>query len=428
MDRPTGALFSRMDWATRTKNFAQSRAVRAASSGVGASVFILVVATLNSILAARLLGASGKGMAAILGVVVSQVALTFGLSLENAVMHFGGNNEARALYISRLALKLSAPMIVASALISLLLGTILISNGQVSIPLALACASWSAQIVVGPIAAVDRLRGRHHRASWTPAWFSASPLIGSALAVGIEPTFEAYLYGISIGSMVAFSVLILSFPRAQGRPPTSFPGVTAKGIVTYSMSGHWGAVLHALNLRLPLIVLAAFASTVSVGIFSVALAIAETALVTSQGALSWTLAAAAQRPDDYRTLKRALKFVSLTTVAILIMVTAISPVILTPVFGTEFGQAAWQILLISPGMVALAGWRLAAYDSAVRGQPRLRTVSAAFGTLAGVIVSVPLCSTWGASGAAVAATIIYGAMFGSLFFRPGRLLEALFRT
>jgi len=398
-------------------SFDQTTVIRFRSlfgSGVAANLTGLGFSALSTLVTARVLGASGRGQVAVLTVIASYVVVGFSLSLEAGILHLGKQFPGTDYLLSRITRFLAVLTLASIATLSIV--GYLIANGSLNAATILIFGiGYGVPVAVIPVTAVERLRGRHHSAMWWPMIILAAQQALGLIWLGIYVSVDSYILGSSIGGLLAtMAFLWLARPKKPSHTVLETKAsVPIKTLVTYSLAGHLGVILYLLCGRLPVILAGVYLGDTAAGVYSVAVAIAEVCLLVTQSQLGFVLAMATRDPDDFTPLKRQLKISAVLTAGIMAALLVASrwlPVVL----GEDFSGTTAVLIALSPGVVLLGLWRLAAYDLAARGQTRLRTISAAWGALTAVICGLAAVRWGDVQSLAWSATITYAVMFVSL--------------
>lgn len=388
-----------------------------AANGVGLGLSVVIVT-----LTALVLGAEGRGQIAVMTVVASYAVVAVGLSLESGILHFGRSPEVGTspVFRHRVAGLVLTTFVVAIVLLTLAAG-IAVRPQLSGLVLVVFAVGYAAPVLVIPATALDRLDGRHHAATWRPVWVLVAQQLGGAAGLLLSPSASNFLLGGGLASLGAV-VLTIHLHR-RGTPPLDdasvvdgvVPGIGS--LVTYSLSGHGGVLLHLFTMRAPLIVVSAFLGSAAAGRFSIATALAEMSLIVSQSQLGRVLAAATSAPTEFTVLRREI-LVGLALSSGLGCVISSAAYFAPVVLGPEFLGLFWPTVFLVPGVVALGAWRLATNDLAARGHAAARTVSAAGGAIVVGVLLVVLVESLGLLGAAISASVGFVVMPIILWFLP----------
>ncbi len=189
-------------------------------------------------------------------------------------------------------------------------------------------------------------------------------------------------------------------------------------------------VVNLLSYRIELIVLERSKGLAEVGIYSIAVQTGEMVWLLA-GALTTAVTAVALADDE----KGAVSIISRTAAKALVYTTVIGvamgalvPYAFGPVLGSQFEAATTPLRLLLPGQVVYAPVTiLVVYLSVRRGKPGLSLAVSVAGLVVTFVASLVLIPHYGASGAAAASAIGYGAgalLAWGLFTKLARTPEA----
>ena len=212
-----------------------------------------------------------------------------------------------------------------------------------------------------------------------------------------------------------------------GAPEPQWPSQTPAALRRASRFGiHAGMsnVLQQMNYRADVLILAAVASSASVGHYAVALAVAGAALMLPR-ALSAVLlprVAAASGAGSGR-LAEPLIVKSVRHAVLLGVGTAVALGVVLPaiplIYGSDFQESVPLGYILLPGVAAVSVANVLAAIVVGAGEPRYSLYNAAIVTPVTLVLYGVLVPTLGASGAAVGSTLSYmaSAVVGWVFFR-----------
>jgi O-antigen/teichoic acid export membrane protein len=371
-------------------------------------VFILAL----GVLIARALGPTGRGVIAL---------ITLYSSIGVAAL--GGMGAAAGYHISNL--RRPVPEVVANVVaLALLVGTA---------ALALTLAGyWLAAWLLGD----------------APWWLvmvgAAQPamLVGAALTwvfLGADDQTN-YSYAIlapSLFSLVLMLVALVVFPhslraavlawllaqyavvawvwwcgrRAWTPLPLEAVSLASMGnIVGFSMMTGLANVLSMLNYRVDLLFIDRILGTAQVGVYAVAVQLAEGLLFISQavGVAIWARVGAATREEAAALTARSIRYALAIMLAAAAVIFLAAGVAVPLLFGERFAGAVTPLRVSLLGVVAWgAANLLAAYYTNQLGRPRVPLAMAAFSLLVAVALCPLLIPLWGLTGGALVTTVSY---------------------
>ena len=382
------------------------RPARSFSALLGAQICALLAGFLASILIARAIGPAGRGEVALLTAATLLVASIASTGLEGALAReAGGGGRHRA---GKLALAWVSSLGVVVSLGWAGLG--FLGTDYWRIPAETAAALCG----VGCAAFIALNLWR-------------APLLGwqefSAVAIG-RVLFAVVLGGgtallAAIGELTSERAIGLTFAAAGAQalcywaaggrfvvPMFERPGMRRHA--AYAVKAQFGRLFETISDRYDLLLVGAFLATTDVGLYAVALSIAELCWIPVDAAALMVLGSAAADRHPVSTAAFATRLgVGLAVVEAAVLV-AVAPLLLAVVFGAEFENSYPALLALVPGVVALAGWRLCMNDAAGRNRPLLKSVSAAVGAVALLVLAPLLIPLLGLVGAGIASSVGYG--------------------
>ena len=377
----------------------------------GSRIFVIGLTAGVGILSARLLGPTAKGtytVVTLVPTVISTVAMLAGPQLVVMDSSRSGIVGPRAKALLRWSLAVAFVGAIFFSAFSIFPSVAAGLNLTTLLSAAIAFIG-AALIVPEYLAAIIQARGK---------FFALAAIrVGQVLLPGVmmlAGVASAGLVGALSGFLVG-SVLVGIFASLLWRKATlekaeeSAPTFSAAGHIpwAYVMVTNLSLVLLFLSYRVDVLVLNAVSSSVEVGIYAAAVAVAELVLVGSMSA------AVVRAPVYARDRIRAIGFDSAVVLALSavagLMLAFIGPVIVPLLFGKEYGHAVAVMWALIPGIVLLALYRYLASADLVRGH----MLGVLFSCLITLAVDVTLLyllgPAWGAVGAGIAASASYAA-------------------
>jgi O-antigen/teichoic acid export membrane protein len=378
-----------------------------ASGGLEALIFKaseLVSQVLLVVLTGRLMGPSGRGLYALASLSVGICQVPFGsVWIANAVELARKRATPREIFgvsvvvaaagggVTCLVALAISPLFGdrwwVLALPSLITPFVLLRAYQEGI--------WQA---VGHVRAVNLLRlGR----ACLPFLFILPPLLADASA---RTTISCWLLAFVVLAITAWFRL-----RAFIGPP-QFPrdlGIYRR-VTKYGLTISGFRIVEVLNERNGLIALGIFATDATVGVYSIAVAATEVLLLATEAlALSTFKRITSDTREEsaaltIRTVRHCVILSAAASVLVLPIVYVTTPIVLGP----GYGQVPLLLLLLTPNVLCLAAVRpLYGFFQVQAQKPSslYRVVAAAL--VVNTVLNVALVPLWGATGAAVAASV-----------------------
>lgn len=252
-------------------------------------------------------------------------------------------------------------------------------------------------------------------------WISALArfgLITACAAVGVLTVGSGVTIVVGTTLVAGVALLVLA-TRAQllMRPDSDGGDLRARRIVGYSSRSWVGTLAFAINGRLDQILMVPLASARSLGLYAVAVAVAELPSFVAL-AVREALLPRATESQDPAQVGRAARRLTIVTAGIVVPIFVISPFVVPLVFGHEFdGSVALIQVLIAGSLIQSFGTAMAIGLMAF-GRPGMRSLASAITTLWTAIVLVLLLPVLDAMGAAIASVTAYAlnALLYTYFF------------
>ncbi len=254
------------------------------------------------------------------------------------------------------------------------------------------------------------------------AWLNRVSLAPTLVNLGVVPVFiilldwgvmgaiGAYVLGQAIGAVLPVKRLL------SDKKSASFQEARLQfrnQALSYGLRAHPSTILNIFNYRLDMILLGAMAGSIEVGIYAVAVLIAERLRMLSAAVstvLLPTIASMADKEDERRALTcSAARITGLLTVAGALGVGVLSQYLIVPIFGDAYRQSATALVLLLPGIVLHTWGAVFGNDLAARGKPELNAWIAALNLSINVAANLLLIPDYGILGASIATSLSYSA-------------------
>jgi O-antigen/teichoic acid export membrane protein len=207
------------------------------------------------------------------------------------------------------------------------------------------------------------------------------------------------------------ATLFKTYLALRGGPAPQEPGVAqlwAEGRV-YGLKAWLGSTVNLLSLRQDVLLLAAFAGTREVGIYTVGVAAAELAWYIPNALQSVATAKFSAEEDSLALAQRLNRSVWPFTLAFSLCIVALAAPLIPIVYGSAFKASILPLVLLLPGILATSmSSSLSAYLSG-RGHPEDPAFANVVNMLVNLAANVILAPRLGARGAALASSISYSA-------------------
>jgi len=396
---------------------------------MGFDASILVANLFSGIAIARALGPAGRGeIAAIL--LLTQLCVWF---------FSGGATEAVAYRLARR--REDGPRLLGTWLaIGVPLGLLAIIVGELALPV-LFSAQTSEAILLGriylaivlvmllQIVQYGMLLGKHDFFFYNlvrllqPALISAAYLACWVLGV-LSVEGALVINATAIG--IAFLAAAVRLMRQVGiaRPDRALLRET----LSFGLKAHMGTIAGLVNARLDLMIVPAFLSAASVGLYSVATNVTSIIITLTTTIATIVMPVAARhRKQSPRMVIRTLQVVLLIGIAIAIPLAGIASFALGIVYGSDFESAATALRILLPGVVLDAAAMVLWSGLLAANRPLLSSVAAIPAAIITVGGLVLFLEEGGIDVAAIISTIAYTVVFVISVFLYKRVAELRWR-
>lgn len=388
------------------------RFVKATATTLASQTMALVFMVISGIIITRILGPSGKGLYTIVVLIPTLLVALGNLGIGLANTYFVGGRKYRWDVIASnsliLGIVLGSILIAGFVLIYLVFHLSFLAGIENSwILLALLTVPFS--LLMGFFSMILLGQERLWEYNLIALLQSGLGLVLVFLLVLIlmGGIFEAILAGVIATIVGAIFSILLVGPVI--RIKLRFHPLLFKDSLVFGLKGHIGNVLQFLNYRLNFFLLAIFINDVSVGYYSVSIAVAEV-LLYFPGAVGTVVLG--QTPnlsleEANRTTpvvcRQALFVTSIIGAALLVL----GGYIISLLYGSLFLPAALPLWILIPGSIALSIPKILGNEITGRGRPFISTLIVSISFAFNLPLNIILIPMMGIAGAAIASTITY---------------------
>ncbi|MFJ7903193.1 lipopolysaccharide biosynthesis protein [Streptomyces sp. NPDC096198] len=367
----------------------------------------LVMGVLASIVVARALPPEGRGTY-YMAVTVATAALSLGhLSVEQAQTALWSDKGHRPRLDSN-SVPLGLGVGSAAAVVAIALG--LLFRGQANMPdirlLVTACAGVPLGMGVLYATNITLLRDRTHVAGWAMLTSAVVQCL-CLIALGVTGLLTVWTVVAVWAASYAVSLAVLTVANGVtvGRPDLRLARVTcAKGL-----RFHAGSAAAYLLLRSDVFLLNALAGSREVGIYTLAVTLAELSRLAVDVFAQVTLSLQfdADAGDSAEVTARIVRYMVLLGVASALATVVAVSAVLTPLYGHAYAGASTLVAWLVPGVVLLsAGRPLSSFLLRMR-TSRVVVLPSLTALVVNVALNALLIPAWGAVGCAIASTVAY---------------------
>jgi O-antigen/teichoic acid export membrane protein len=366
---------------------------------------------------AHVLGPEEFGRYAVAALLPTVLSTVLNLGIPAANVYFLGRGDASVRAILRWNLRIGAVLAASGALFS---SALVLGPSPAVFPGVPARLLWLGTAVF-PIALffvlmTSLLRGRQEFKQYNVAMvaypainLAAALLLVGAGGLGAVGAIAAFGIGQAAGLLAAIWFIRASSRRDSGSNTTS--GSIGWQNLSYGLKAHLSNILSFLNYRIDIFFVNFFLGPGGAGIYTAAVRVAEQLWVVANATVVVLMPRLSElhREEDIRRRLTPLiaRWVTLSSVAMAILLGATIGWIVDLVFGPGYEQTAVVLLWLLPGIVIYNCTRILAHDISARGRPDLNVWPAAAAVVFNMVANILLIPRLGVIGAALATTLAY---------------------
>lgn len=392
----------------------------------GANLALAVLSFVNVILTARVLGPDGRGTVALMTAIAmfsGNVAL-IGIGEANANLA-GRDSRLRAALVANSFAFATVFGGAAIVVVALLIGAFPALGGDAEIwILALALSAIPILILQ---AYLQLLLQAGYAFGLTNAAWVLGPivnLLGNAVAallgaLTVGTVVATWVAGQALGLAVLVYHLLIR-ERSLAKPDVAL----AKIALAFGVRTHAGRVMMVGNYRLDQWILGSIGTSSQLGLYSVAVALAETLfyLPTSVSAAQRPDLVRASRAEAARQVTRGLRLTTLLTAVLGLGLFVVAPYLVPLLFGEEFSGSIVNLRILVLGAFGVVAMKLLIGAITAQGWPGRASLGVSVALLTTLVLDVALIPAYGDVGASIASSIAYTAGGIALGFIAIRLL------
>jgi O-antigen/teichoic acid export membrane protein len=400
----------------------------------GAIGFLL--STASGIIVARALGAKGNGTAALLILFPTVIAGFTSLGISNANGYLAGarKHTPQTLVGNSLSLSMALSLLTGIAYwIALPISTRFLSDSNVSSPmLALAFLIVPVSLLEMYFSGVLLGLGRIAQLSIVSVIRFSSLLVFNIILVLV---LKWGVLGVLCADITQTGICVIAYSLFLKGDVRIIPGLdrlALKDSLVFGLQAHLGTVLQFLNRRFDVFVVNFFAGAYSVGLYAVAVSLAEILwfLPNAFGYVLFPKTAASDPETARQFTPKVARLSALITAIAASGLFLVSRPLITFFYTEEFLPSLYPMWILLPGAVSVSYSQVLFSDLGGRGKPYYGTLAsliAVFVTLGGDLLLIP---RFGIVGAAIASSLAYTtnavvAIFAYLWVSGNKLTDVL---
>jgi O-antigen/teichoic acid export membrane protein len=338
--------------------------------------------------------------------------LTFGLSLDSALLHHSGRYPAERSALGGIAVTTGVSLGLMASATAMATYHFAYSDSAGAHPagwIYLCMLAIPFLLVGAHLSALLRGTGHVIEAAVVNPVNAALSLILVAIMATLGASTTTLVVGWTAASVGA-AVIAIGFAIRSGIVRRlAVERRILSSLSRYGLRTHLGSVLQAANYRLDLLLVAALLGVSEAGVYSIAVAVTEVLwlLPNFLGALVGQRAAVlSDEASASITIVSNRMVVAIAAVGAL-LAGALYPFGLPAIFGNAFQPAVVPALVLLPGTIGVCIWKILINDLVGRGVPHPKSVTAGVATVAMVALDLALIPLLGLLGAAIASSVAY---------------------
>jgi O-antigen/teichoic acid export membrane protein len=390
----------------------------------GSNLGVAVLSFVNVIIITRALGATGRGQFVFLIAIanLTHYACTFGLQEANANLA-SRNPEIRGNLATNSAFAAVLFGAVGIGLVELLVAIVpAVGGGSAQSWRLVALTAVPILILQNYFRALSQAASRFNVTNLT--WMLGpmlNALVNGALAAAGVLTVHRALTVWIFGQALATAILV-SYHGSRIAPFARPSRRLARSAIVFGLKSHPADVMMLGNYRLDQWILGATRSKAELGIYSVAVSLAETLFYLPEAVKQVARPRLARATQARAAIEGAAVF-RITTVATFgsaLVLFVFAPEIVRVVFGAPFVHAAPQLRVLVLGAFGVIGMKILGNALTAQGRPGLESIVVGVAFIATIALDIALIPAYGGMGAALASTLSYlvgGAAVAAVFLR-----------
>ncbi len=378
-------------------------------------ILIFAFGFIASIILARALGPTGKGIYVLI-ILIPTVMLRLGsLGIEAANVYFTGSKQYEIKDI--ISNSLISALLLGLILMLLFWGTsylnvfqdFLNSNQIDSLLLWLAVLTVPFSLIFGFLNNI--ILGKEEIVKYNKINIFHNILRLIAIIVFLI-ILKQGVFGAVVSHVLAVigsTLFVILLIRKIGKITLCYNRRLFKDSTVYGLKAYFGNIIQFFNYRLDIFLVAFYLNPAAVGFYSIAVGIAETFWMLP-GAIAAVLfpRISSLNSAEANNLTPGIARHTFFIIFVLSLILAFlaKPLIKT-LFGSPFLPSVMPLLILLPGIIALGGCKILTADLAGRGKPQFGTYAAFVSLAVNIPLNLYLIPRWGISGVAFASSVAY---------------------
>ncbi|UOE55140.1 flippase [Cytobacillus oceanisediminis] len=228
------------------------------------------------------------------------------------------------------------------------------------------------------------------------------------LKIGLVGTVIAFIAGVVTQFIV--TLILLNKNLKTNLFSGSFSKAYFKESFSFGFKAHFSNVLSFINYRADIYLISMFLNPAAVGLYGVAVSIAERLWIVSQS-ISSVLYPAISSSSDVDSKNKLTSVISRNVLFFSIIAGIVfyfaSDIIFRLLFGEAYADSSDILKMLLPGIILFSVDRILSNDLAGRGKPELNMYTSIFTVASNIILNILLIPKVGIAGAAISTSVTY---------------------
>ncbi len=214
-----------------------------------------------------------------------------------------------------------------------------------------------------------------------------------------------------IGSNIFSLVLIFLIIKRFEKIGFSLNINLLKKSILYGAKAYFGNIAQFLNYRLDMFIVAAFLNVKELGLYAVAVGIAEKLwlIPSSLSAILFPKVSSMEKKDATFVTVKSTKHTFYIVLISGMILALVSKFMIQILYGSNYLKSVEPFIILLPGILLLSITKVLTSDLAGRGKPEFGAISSFVSLVINVTLNILLIPRWGINGAAFSTTVCYSA-------------------
>jgi O-antigen/teichoic acid export membrane protein len=382
------------------------------------NIAIVILGLLTTILIARCLGPEKQGMYALIILLPNMLVTFMDLGIGPATVFYIGQQKYKVQTI------ISTNIILAIFLsfLSSIIGSLIILLYSESIFSGISFSILFSILGVLPILFLNNFIQFVFQGIEDFKSFNVIAVIGKVVNL-IALIITIYLLPLDLkGALLSFVlgnltstilIIYIIIKKKLKISAKSFSIPFVKDSLKYGLKAHLSNIVSFLNYRADILLISYFLSPVSVGIYNIAVNIAERLWIVSKPVATVMLPRISSSDETKQNELTAVAARNVLFLSILFSIAFyfFADIVIDLLFGKEYMESSVALKILLPGITLFSVERILSNSLAGKGKPELNLYTSLFTVTCNIILNIILIPIYGLNGAALATSISYTLTF-----------------